>query len=307
VDAKQALNADPYDILGVAKTASQDEIRTAYRTLAKKLHPDLNPGNKECEEKFKAASAAYDVIGDPEKRRRYDNGEIDATGAERPPRGFYREHAGGPQDRYASADGFADIAADDEILAEIFGRRGGGKFRMSGADLHYRLELGFLDAVNGSKQQITLPDGPALDITIPPGTRAGQILRLRGKGMPGLNGGSAGDALIEVAVRPHPVFARDNDDIRVELAIPLRTAVLGGKVDVPTPDGTVSMTIPKWSNSGSVLRLKGKGVARRDGGRGDEYVKLSVVLPAKPDAELEQFMSQWRRDGDDHSAAATGI
>jgi DnaJ-class molecular chaperone len=306
VDTKQALNADPYDILGVAKTASQDEIRTAYRTLAKKLHPDLNPGNKECEEKFKAASAAYDVIGDPEKRRRYDNGEIDASGAERPPRGFYREHAGGPQDRYASADGFADIAADDEILAEIFGRRGGSKFRMSGADVHYRLELGFLDAVNGSKQQITLPDGPALDITIPPGTRAGQILRLRGKGMPGRNGGSPGDALIEVAVRPHPVFARDNDDIRVELAIPLRTAVLGGKVDVPTPDGTVSMTVPKWSNSGSVLRLKGKGVPRRDGGRGDEYVKLSVVLPAKPDAELEQFMSQWQRDGDDHSAAATG-
>jgi DnaJ-class molecular chaperone len=306
VDARQALNADPYAVLGVGKNASQDEIRKAYRALAKKLHPDLNPGNKECEEKFKAASAAYDLIGDPDKRQRYDNGEIDASGAERPPRGFYREHAGGPHDRYASADGFADMAGSDEILAEIFRHRGGSKFRMSGQDARYRLELGFLDAVNGSKQQITLPDGSLLDITIPPGTREGQILRLRGKGTPGLNGGSPGDALIEVVVRPHPVFTRDNDDIRVEVAIPLRTAVLGGKVEVPTPDGSVSMTVPNWSNSGSVLRLKGKGVPRRDGGRGDEYVKLSVVLPAKPDPELEQFMSQWQRDGDDFSAATTG-
>jgi DnaJ-class molecular chaperone len=293
VDAKRALS-DPYDVLGVAKNASQDEIRKAYRALAKKLHPDLNPGNKDCEEKFKVASAAYDLIGDPEKRQRYDKGEIDASGAERPPRGFYREHAGGPQDRYASADGFADMAGADDILAEIFGRGGGSKFRMSGQDVRYRLELGFLDAVNGGKQQIALPDGSALDVTIPPGTREGQILRLRGKGTPGLNGG------------PHPLFTRDNDDIRVEVAVPLRTAVLGGKVEVPTPDGPVSMTVPKWSNSGSVLRLKGKGVPRRDGGRGDEYVKLSVVLPAKPDPELEQFMSQWQRDRDDLSTATTG-
>ena len=307
MNATQASNADPYDVLGVSKNASQDEIRNAYRALAKKLHPDLNPGNKECEDKFKAVSAAYDLVGDPEKRRRYDNGEIDASGHERPPRGFYREHAGGPQDRYASADGFADMAGADEILAEIFGHRGGGgKIRMSGQDARYRLELGFLDAVNGSKQQITLPDGSVLDVTIPPGTREGQILRLRGKGMPGLNGGSPGDALIEVAVRPHPVFIRDNDDIRVEVTIPLRTAVLGGKVEVPTPDGSVSMTVPKWSNSGSVLRLKGKGVPRRDGGRGDEYVKLSIALPAKPDPELEQFMNQWQRGSDDLSAATTG-
>jgi DnaJ-class molecular chaperone len=306
VDAKQALDNDPYSVLGVAKNASQEEIRKAYRTLAKKLHPDLNPGNKECEEKFKQASAAYDVIGDPEKRQRYDKGEIDASGAERPPRGFYREHAGGPQDRYASADGFADMAGTDEILAEIFGRGGGGKFRMAGQDVRYRLELGFLDTINGSKQQINLPEGPALDITIPPGTREGQILRLRGKGMPGINGGPAGDALIEIAVRPHPLFTRDNDDIRVELTIPLRTAVLGGKVEVPTPDGPVSMTVPRWSNSGSVLRLKGKGVPRRDGSRGDEYVKLSLSLPSTRDAELEQFMSQWHSDRGDSSAATAG-
>lgn len=305
MDAKQALDNDPYNILGVAKNASQEEITKAYRTLAKKLHPDLNPGNKECEEKFKQASAAYDLIGDPDKRRRYDKGEIDASGAERPPRGFYREHAGGPQDRYASADAFADLAGADEILAEIFGR-GRGKFRMAGQDIHYRLELGFLDAINGGKQQINLPDGPALDVTIPPGTREGQILRLRGKGMPGINGGPAGDALIEISVRPHPIFTRDNDDIRVELTIPLRTAVLGGKVEVPTPDGPVSMIVPKWSNSGSVLRLKGKGVPRRDGSRGDEYVKLFLSLPSTRDAELEHFMSQWHSDRGDGSAATAG-
>ena len=173
------------------------------------------------------------------------------------------------------------MAGTDEILAEIFGRGGGSKFRMSGQDVHYRLELGFLDAINGSKQQVTLPEGAALDVTIP-GTRAGQILRLRGKGMPGINGGPPGDALVEVAVRPHPLFTRDNDDVRLELSIPLRTAVLGGKVEVLTPDGTVSMTVPKWSNSGSVLRLKGKGVPRRDGSRGDEYVKPRCRFPARP-------------------------
>ena len=298
------MSADPYEILGVAKNASQEDIRKAYRTLAKKLHPDLNPGSKECEEKFKEASAAYDLVGDPENRVRYDKGEIDAAGTERPPRGFYREHAGGPQDRYANADAFADLAGNDEILAEIF-TRGGSKFRMSGPNAHYRLELDFLDAINGSKRQVNLPDGAALDVTIPAGMRDGQVMRLRGKGMPGINGGPPGDALIEIAVRPHPIFARDRDDIRLELSIPLRTAVLGGKVEVPTPDGSVTMTVPKWSNTGSVLRLKGKGVPRRDGSRGDEYVKLRVTLPAKPDAELEQFMSRWRPEQGE-SSPATG-
>ena len=288
------MSANPYEVLGVAKDASAEDVRKAYRALAKKLHPDLNPGNKTTEEKFKDVSAAYDLIGDPEKRARYDQGEIDASGAERPPRGFYREHAGGPADRYASADGFADMTAADDILAEIFRRGGGSDLRMRGQNAHYRLELDFLDAVNGAKRQVTLPDGSVLDVTIPPGTRDGQTLRLRGKGLPGLNGGPPGDALVEIAVRPHRTFTRKDDDIHIELPISLREAVLGGKVDVPTPDGAVTMTVPRWSNTGSVLRLKGKGVPRRDGSRGDQYVTLEVMLPAKPDAELERLISQWQ-------------
>jgi len=304
--AEPSLSADPYEILGVAKNASQEDIRKAYRALAKKLHPDLNPGDKSCEEKFKAAAAAYDLIGDPDKRSRYDKGEIDASGMERPPRGFYREHAGGAQDHYASTDGFADMAGADELLAEILRRGGGGKVRLPGQDLHYRLELDFLDAVNGGRRQITLPDGASLDVTIPAGTREAQVLRLKGKGTPGLNGGPPGDALIEIGVRPHPLFSRDEDDIRLELPIALGTAVLGGKVEVPTLDGAVTMTVPKWSNNGSVLRLKGKGVPRRDGSRGDAYVKLKLMLPATPDPELEQFVRQWQSEHDDQSRANPG-
>jgi DnaJ-class molecular chaperone len=296
---EKALSDDPYKVLGVAKDASQEDIQKAYRALAKKLHPDLNPGNKSSEERFKQVTAAYDLVGDPEKRARYDRGEIDASGAERPPRGFYRDHAGAAADRYASSEGFADIGGGDDVFAELFRRGDRGNVRMRGANAYYRLELDFLDAVNGSKQQVTLPDGSVLDVTIPAGTRDGQILRLRGKGHAGLNGGPPGDALVEIGVRPHRTFTRKDDDIHVELPLPLREAVLGGKVNVPTPDGSVAMTVPKWSNTGSVLRLKGKGVPRRDGSRGDEYVTLKVMLPAKPDAELEKLITQWRGEQGD--------
>ncbi len=288
------MSANPYKVLGVTKEASQEDIQKAYRALAKKLHPDLNPGNKKAEEQFKEVSAAYDLVGDAEKRARFDRGEIDASGAERPPRGFYRDHAGGAGDHYASGDGFADFAGADDIFADLFGRGGRTNLRMRGQNAHYRLELDFLDAVNGAKRQVTMPDGSVLDVSIPAGTRDGQILRLRGKGMAGLNGGPPGDALVEIAVRPHRIFTRKGDDVHVELPISLREAVLGGKINVPTPGGAVAMTIPRWSNTGSVLRLKGKGVPRSGGNPGDEYVTLKVMLPAKPDPELEKFMAQWR-------------
>src|SRR4051794_18006310 len=170
------MAADPYETLGVKKDASQQDIQKAYRKLAKKLHPDLNPGNKKAEEQFKEVSAAYDLLGDADKRARFDRGEIDASGAERPQQRYYRDFAGGSP--YTSSEGFADLADDDEILSQIFGRESrGGSFRMPGADVHYRLQVDFLDAVNGAKRQLTLPDGSALDVTIPAGVRDGQILR----------------------------------------------------------------------------------------------------------------------------------
>jgi DnaJ-class molecular chaperone len=304
---ESALAADPYRTLGVKKDASQDAIQKAYRRLAKKLHPDLNPGNKQAEEQFKELSAAYDLLGDPEKRARFDRGEIDASGAERPRQRYYRDFAdAGVSSPYTSDAGFADFAGMDDILSEVFGRQGRGN-RMRGADVHYRLALDFLDAINGGKQQLTLPDGSLLDVTIPPGTRDGQVLRLRGKGRPGIGGGPAGDALIEIEVRPHRVFTRKGDDIHVELPISLSEAVLGGKVKVPTPSGEVTMTIPKWSNTGTVLRLKGQGVPRPRGTRGDEYVTLKVMLPGKPDPELEKFVAEWRPRAARNPREAMGV
>jgi DnaJ-class molecular chaperone len=286
------MSGDPYQRLGVKKDASQDEIQAAYRRLAKKLHPDLNPGNPKAEAEFKEVGAAYDVIGDPEKRGRYDRGEIDETGAERPPRQYYRDFAAG-ENPYGTGAGFADYAADDDFLSELFGRRGRADGRRRGRDVAYALEVDFLDAVNGASKRLGLPGAGDLDVTIPPGTRDGQTLRLRGKGEPGLNGGPDGDALIEVHVRPHKLFVRDGDDIRFEVPISLAEAVLGGRIEVPTPGGRVAATLPKNSNTGKVLRLKGKGVPRRDGSRGDAYMTLKVVLPEAPDDDLERFVSEW--------------
>jgi DnaJ-class molecular chaperone len=233
-----------------------------------------------------------DLLGDGEKRTRYDRGEIDASGTERPQRQFYKDFAeeGSP---YTSDAGFADFV-DDDILSRIFTREGRTTtVRMRGADAHYRLTPDFLDAINGGNQQITLPDGSILDVRIPAGTRDGQILRLRGKGRPGIGDGPPGDALIEVEVRPHRIFTREGDNIHIELPISLGEAVLGGRVRVPTPTGPVTMTVPKWSNTGTTLRLKGKGVPRADGSKGDELVSLKIMLPEKPDPEVEKFAAQW--------------
>jgi DnaJ-class molecular chaperone len=288
------LSDDPYQTLGVSRNASQDDIQKAYRKLAKKLHPDLNPGNKAAEDEFKKVSGAYDILGDAEKRARFDSGDIDASGAERPKREYYRNYAGTTADPYANAEGFSDFAGDDDIFSTMFRRSSRSNVRMRGQDAHYKLALDFLDAVNGASRQVTLPDGSVLDVSIPAGTRDGQTLRLRGKGSPGFNGGAAGDALVEVEIRPHPVFTRKGDDIHVDLQLPLADAVLGGKIKVPTIDGPVTMTVPKWSNSGRTLRLKGKGVKRSDGGNGDEYVTLKIVLPEKPDAALEKLVADWQ-------------
>jgi DnaJ-class molecular chaperone len=303
------LSGDPYDILGVKKDASQEDIQKAYRRLAKKLHPDLNPGNKKAEEQFKDVSRAYDLLGDPVKRKRFDSGDIDEQGTERPQQRYYRDFADSDGNPYSSAAGFSDFEGADDIFSEIFRRQGGagrGGFRMRGPDVQYRMPLDFLDAVNGAKKQITLPDGSTIDVTIPPGVRDGQVLRLRGKGRPGIGGGPPGDALVEIEVRPHPIFERQGDDIHVELPISLAEAVQGGRISVPTPSGPVTMKVPKWSNTGTVLRLKGKGVPGANGKRGDEYVTLKVRLPEKPDPDLERFVSQWQPASADNPRAAMG-
>lgn len=293
---------DLYSLLSVPKTASAEDITKAYRKLAKKLHPDLNPGDKAAGEKFKKITAAYDILGDAEKRGRYDRGEIDASGQERPQQHYYREYAGGQDGaRYRSTAGFEDIGAFSDLFGDLFGERGGtreggrggARFSMRGPDAQYRLEVDLLNAVNGTKTRITLPDGGTLDVAIPAGVTDGQVLRLKGKGGPGIGEGEPGDALIEISVRPHPVFKREGDDIIVEVPITFDEAVLGGKVEVPTIGGRVFATVPPGSNTGQTLRLKGRGITTKSG-TGDQLVKLSVVLPERIDDDLKGFAETWR-------------
>src|SRR5262244_3861021 len=287
---------DLYSVLGVARTAKAEDIAKAYRKLAKKLHPDLNPGDKAAEEKFKEVAGAYDLLGDAEKRKRFDNGEIDATGAERPQHHFYRDFATSDHAHpYTNNSGYADFMDADDTFAELLRRSERARANRRGQDLHYRLPIDFVESITGANKRLTLPDGGTLDVTIPPGLVDGQVLRLRGKGAPGTGTGGPGDALIEVEVLPDPRFTRDGDDISLELPISLSEAVLGGRVRVPTPTGDVTMVVPKGSNTGTTMRLKGKGAPRRGGGHGDQFVKLKVVVPESPDPELEAFVSNWKK------------
>ena len=291
---------DPYETLGVKKDASADDIRKAYRKLAKKYHPDLNPGDKKAESRFKDIQTAYDLVSDEEKRARFDRGEIDASGQERPQRRYYRDFAEGADGtKYYSQEGFAGAADLDDILSQVFGGRGvrGAAFRARGGDVSYSLEIDFLDAARGARTTITLPDGRSLALTIPAGVQDRETLRLKGQGMPGYEGGETGDAYIELHIRPHAFFRRKDNDIHLELPVSLPEAVLGGKVTVPTVSGAVSMTIPKGSNTGTSLRLKGKGIPdRKTGVAGDQYVTLKVVLPEKPDEALTEFIEKWAPD-----------
>jgi DnaJ-class molecular chaperone len=285
---------DPYETLGIARTASQDDIRKAYRRLAKKLHPDLHPGNKAFEEKFKELSIANSLLADEDKRKRFDAGEIDALGAEVPKQQFYKDYAdqATPGHAYENPSSFQDFADSDDIFAALFKRQARQSRNVRGADLRYRLPINFLDAILGSTKRITVPDGGTLDVNIPAGIKDGQTLRLKGKGSLSPGEGQAGDALVEVSVKPHRFFSRIGDNIHLELPITLSEAVLGARIQVPTPSGSVMLTIPKGSNTGSTMRLKGKGVPHR-GGHGDEFIILKVMLPTNPNVELENFLSTW--------------
>jgi DnaJ-class molecular chaperone len=279
---------DLYTILGVSRNATETEIRSAYRKLAKQHHPDLNPGKKSAEEKFKAIASAYAILSDAEQRARFDRGEIDATGAEKPPeRRFYRDFAedSGQQKYRPGAPEF-----DTEDLESFFSRAfgGGAGAAARGMDMQYQLTVDFLDAANGAVRRLTLPDGQILDVTIPAGLSDGQVLRLKGKGRAGRGGANNGDALIEVSVAPHPVFGRDGNDVLLELPVTLKEAVLGAKIAVPTITGPVTLGIPPHSNNGTRLRLKGRGIAG-----GHQYVTLKLVLPPGAEPELAAFLESW--------------
>jgi DnaJ-class molecular chaperone len=300
---------DPYKTLGVTKQASAADIKKAYRTLVRTNHPDLHPDDPAAEARFKEISAAHDLLKDPATRARFDAGEIDATGTERPQRQYYRDFADAPGNAYQQGRGYGPDADPADLFAEMlrnrsrqqganpFGDRG---FSAPGQDIRYTLEVGFLEAALGDEARITLPDGQALGVKIPQGTPDGQTLRLRGKGGPGYGGGPSGDALITVTVRAHPVFHRNGDDIEIVLPITVAEAVLGGKVTTPTIDGPVGLTIPPNASSGRVLRLRGRGITRPGPGgsttSGDQRVELRIVLPPKPDTALHAFLDARPKD-----------
>ena len=301
--------ADPYQTLGVARGASEADIKKAYRKLAKELHPDRNKDNPKAAERFSQVTAAYDLLTDKDKRARFDRGEIDGDGNPASPFGFGggarpgggRTNAGGG---FSSA-GFEFGAGDadmSDIFEGLFGgaqRGGGGGFasgfgrrpQPKGATITYRLQVPFVDAATLAPQRVTLGDGKAIDLKLPAGVETGTQMKLAGKGEPGPGG--AGDAIVAIEVQGHRFFTRDGDDVRLDLPITLTEAVKGGAVRVPTVDKAVMLTIPKGPSSGKTLRLKGKGFHKKDGSRGDQLVTLMVDLPSD-DAALQQFADGWQ-------------
>lgn len=288
---------DPYEVLGLPKTATAAEIKSAFRKQAKRCHPDTHPGDKKKAQQFREISAAHEVLSDKQKRAQYDRGEINADGSPRAQQRQY-QHAG---QRAGDAPFGFEAGVNDDFLSEFFsGLRGGARrqTRAKGEDVRYRLKAAFLDAAKGGKQRITLPNGKTLDVNIPAGVQEGGQIRLRGQGEPGFGGGPAGDLLIDITIAPHPLFVREGDDIHLSLPISLKEAVLGAKIAVPTIDGPVTMNVAKGANSGAKLRLAGKGCVKSAAKgsaatRGDQIVTLQVKLPDKPDAALSAFISNW--------------
>ena len=307
---------DLYQRLGLKRGASEAEIKKAYRSLAKQLHPDRNKDNPKAAERFAQVTAAYDLLSDKDKRARYDRGEIDEDGNPKMPFGSgFGGYSAGPQPGAGGAQGFENFnfgGADTGDLSDLFeglfgaatGRRqGGGPFGgfrhraappQKGADVAYRLKVPFDDAVALKPQRITLADGKTIDLKLPQGLEDGTKIRLAGKGQEGPAG--RGDAIVTIEIGPHRFFTRDGNNIRLELPVTLKEAVLGAKVKVPTPEGPVMLTIPKGTSSGKVLRLKGRGFTAKDGKRGDQLVTVEVDVPAH-DPELQQFAEGWSGGG----------
>jgi DnaJ-class molecular chaperone len=293
---------NPYEVLGIARDARADDIKRAYRKLAKQLHPDLNPGNTAVEQKFKEVSQAYAILGDAEKRKRFDRGEIDSSGQEAPFKGgFYRRYAETGQGAKYSPFEFGEDFSVEDIFTDLFGggrsrgkTRKRGTVRRRGADVSYTVTVGFVEAAVGAKKRVRLADGKTLEVSLPAGAEERQTLRLKGQGMPGLGGAPAGDAYIEVHIESHAFFTRKDNNIHLALPVTLQEAVIGASIEVPTVHGAVSVKVPAGSNTGTTLRLKGKGVVdRKSGQKGDQYIKLKVVLPDKPDEELKRFVKRW--------------
>ena len=305
---------DLYQRLGIKRGASEAEIKKAYRSLAKQLHPDRNKDNPKAAERFAQVTAAYDLLSDKDKRAQYDRGELDEDGNPKMPfgAGFGGGYSGGAGPRQGGYDGFqGGFSGDTADLSDLFeglfggaaGRRGGGGFGgfrqrarvpEKGADIAYRLTVPFVDAATQKPQRVTLADGKAIELKLPNGVEDGTKIRLPGKGEEGPGG--PGDALVTISIAPHPFYRRDGNNIRMDLPVTLKEAVLGGKVKAPTPDGPVMLTVPKGSSSGKVLRIKGRGFTDKNGKRGDQLVSLSVALPSG-DAELQSFAESWNGGG----------
>jgi DnaJ-class molecular chaperone len=310
---------DPYEILGVPKNASPDAVKSAYRRLAKKLHPDANKQDKKAATKFAELNAAYEIVGDEDKRKAFDRGEIDAEGKPRF-RGFEGFGAGpagaggfgrdgnfetftwGPDGGVHRSGGRGGFGGGgiDEILKGMFGGRRGAQFEpedfaeppASGRDVTGSVTITLPEAAKGTSRRVQLPTGKEIDVKIPSGLADGQTIRLKGQGLAGPRG-AAGDALITVSIAPHALFERDGADLRLQLPITLYEAVLGAKVRVPTLDGAIDLAIPAGTSSGRTLRIKGKGLPGKDGA-GDLYVTARIVLPESGDADLEELMKRWR-------------
>ena len=301
---------DPYKVLGVSKDTSQADLKKKYRQLAMKLHPDQNPGDDKVAEQFKEVSAAYTLLSDEKMKARYDRGEINADGSEKGFFGYQRQHAGGGNPFGGGGFGggggnpFGSGFDAEDLFSSIFGggaaRGGAGASRARsavkkrGEDKTYTINIDFLDAVLGSKKQIKLENGKTLNIKTPENVKEGQQIRLKGQGRPGVGGGANGDALIEVHIKKHPYFTRNNNDIVMDLPITIEEAIMGGKVTVPTVNGKISLNIPKNSNSGKTMRLKGKGATDpKTKKQGDQLVRLMVMMPSGKNSEHERSVKKW--------------